>query len=469
MKPSLPSLPPSRIPLRLRLTLWYTVCLALILIAFIVFLYYRVQNSLVIQVDAALALAADQALLNIGVADGQLAFQSAGIDPDALRGLSDDFTISLFTPDGASLDTFTTQDQLPVFPAQPIGFQTIPFQDDTWRVYSQQVSVGGQSGRLQVAQELDRIDQALASLRGQALLGLPLALLLAGLGGYFLADRALRPIDRVTQTARAVSASDLSRRIDYQGPADEVGRLARTFDRMLDRLEAAFAHERRFTDDAAHELRTPLTALKGRIGVTLSQPRRPADYQETLREMEEQVDRLIRLSNDLLFMARLDGGEVQRPMANIELADFMGAVVDQMQPLAAVKSVTLVAELPAGLTLHGDMDLLIRLYLNLLDNAIKFTPPGGQVTVRGQRQNGQVVVSVHDTGPGIPAEHLPHLFERFYRVEDGRARDRANGQGGAGLGLAIAYEIARFHGGVLTVQSEPGQGTTIAAQLPVGE
>jgi len=469
MKPAAPSLPTSRIPLRLRLTLWYTVCLALILAAFIVFLYYRVQNSLVIQVDAALALAADQALLNVGVAEGQLTFRSAGIDPDALRGLSDDFTISLFAPDGAVLDTFTTQDQLPIFPAQPIGFQTIPFQDDTWRVYSQQVSVGDQSGRLQVAQELDRIDQALASLRAQALLGLPLALLLAALGGYFLADRALRPIDRVTQTAQAVSASDLSRRIGYQGPADEVGRLARTFDTMLDRLEAAFTRERRFTDDAAHELRTPLTALKGRIGVTLSQPRRPADYQETLREMEEQVDRLIRLSNDLLFMARLDGGELRRTLTNIELADFMGAVVDQMQPLAEAKSVTLVAELPAGLTLRGDIDLLIRLYLNLLDNAIKFTPPGGQVTVRGERQNGQVIVSVHDTGPGIPAEHLPHLFERFYRVEDGRTRDRANGQGGAGLGLAIAYEIARFHGGVLTVQSEPGQGTTIAAQLPIGE
>jgi len=466
MKPTPPPLTASRIPLRLRLTLWYTVCLALILVAFIVFLYYRVQSSLVIQVDAALALAADQALLNVSVADGQLDFQSAGIDPDALRGLSDDFTISLFTLGGAVLNTFTTQDQLPIFPAQPFGFQTIPFQDDTWRVYSQQVSVGGQSGRLQVAQELDRIDQALASLRGQALLGLPLALLLAGLGGYFLADRALRPIDRVTQTAQAVSASDLSRRIGYQGPADEVGRLARTFDTMLDRLEAAFARERRFTDDAAHELRTPLTALKGRIGVTLGQSRRPADYQETLREMEEQVDRLIRLSNDLLFMARLDGGELRRTLTNIELADFMGAVVDQMQPLAAAKSVTLVAELPAGLTLRGDMDLLIRLYLNLLDNAIKFTPPGGQVTVRGEQQDEQVVVSVHDTGPGIPAEHLPHLFERFYRVEDGRARDRANGQGGAGLGLAIAYEIARFHGGVLTVQSEPGRGTTIAARLP---
>jgi signal transduction histidine kinase len=200
----------------------------------------------------------------------------------------------------------------------------------------------------------------------------------------------------------------------------------------------------------------------------LGQPRRPADYQETLREMEEQVDRLIRLSNDLLFIARLDGGQLQRPMESIELGDFMGAVVDQMQPLAAAKSVALVEELPAGLTLRGDIDLLIRLYLNLLDNAIKFTPPGGQVTVRGEEQNGRVLVSIHDTGPGIPAEHLPHLFERFYRVEDGRMRDRDNGQGGAGLGLAIAYEIARFHGGVLTVQSEPGRGTTITAQLPQG-
>jgi heavy metal sensor kinase len=291
---------------------------------------------------------------------------------------------------------------------------------------------------------------------------------LAGLGGYFLASRALRPIDDITRTAQAISAGDLSQRLHYQGPPDEVGRLAHTFDSMLDRLQAAFVRERRFTGDAAHELRTPLTALKGRIGVTLSRSRQPAVYQETLRDMEGQVDRLIRLSSDLLFMARLDQGQMRPQLEQIELADFIGAVVDQVRALATAKNITIEEAIPAGLTLPGDMDLLIRLFLNLLDNAVKYTPENGRILTSAAGDSAFVEVAVQDSGPGIAAEHLPHLFDRFYRVESDRTRLTQNGdQGGTGLGLAIAHEIARMHNGRLAVESELGVGTTFVVQLPL--
>jgi signal transduction histidine kinase len=321
-------------------------------------------------------------------------------------------------------------------------------------------------------------------------LGLPLALLLAGVGGYLLASRALQPVDGITQTAQAISASDLDQRIYYQGPADEIGRLASTFDNMLDRLQAAFVRERRFTGDAAHELRTPLAALKGRIGVTLSQPRQAEAYAETLQDMEVQVDRLIRLSNDLLLMARLDQGQLRPQLDTIIFSDFLGAVVDQVRPLLEAKSINLTTTIPPDLTLEGDLDLLIRLHLNLLDNAVKYTPPGGRVAVEAEGREKGVTISISDNGPGIQPEHLPYLFDRFYRVESDRSRAgqqpvlggsvpgsspkrREGGQGGGstiggdGLGLAIAYEIVRAHGGELSVQSEVGQGTTLVVNLPV--
>jgi signal transduction histidine kinase len=239
---------------------------------------------------------------------------------------------------------------------------------------------------------------------------------------------------------------------------------------MLDRLQAGFERERHFTADAAHELRTPLTALKGGIGVTLSQPRQPPEYEAALRDMEGQVDRLIRLSNDLLLMARLDHKARREQMDEIALDDLLAALLDQVSPLAEAKAITLDASIPEGLVIYGSTDLLIRLCLNLLDNAIRYTPSGGEVRVKAEEKTDRVCVHVSDTGPGIPPEQLPHLFERFYRAESDRSRPRdplVQSQSGAGLGLAIAREITHAHGGTLTVQSKPGQGSTFTFCIPL--
>ncbi|MFQ5436793.1 MAG: ATP-binding protein, partial [Anaerolineae bacterium] len=439
-----------------------------IMLALATFLYVQLQRNMLAQVDAAMQLAVSQSLINIDAENGRLAFQNIENLPDAgAQFLKSEYTISLLGQDGTVWDTLGRNPAAPVFPPTGYGFATQTRQDDEWRVYSQDINTGGVQGWVQIVRSLETVQETLDQLFTLLLWGSGGVLALAGFGGYFLAGRALRPIDRITRTAQAITGSDLHQRINYTGPADEVGRLAATFDSMLNRLQKAFARERRFTGDAAHELRTPLTALKGRLEVTLTRPRSAAEYTATLEEMAGQVERLIHLSNDLLFMARLDQGKRPLQLEPVALRDFFGAIVEQVSPLAGAKQIELCTTIPDDLTLQGDIDLLIRLFLNLLDNAIKFTPEGGKVAVAAQWENGQVNIAISDTGPGIPAEHLPHLFERFYRVEGDRTRRRQDhSQGGAGLGLAIAYEIARAHGGQLAVESQSNQGTVFIVHLP---
>jgi heavy metal sensor kinase len=463
---------PHHVNIRLRLVLWYLISLGFLLLFFASFLHRRMDYSLLKNTDAALELAATQALDYVDEEDGRLVFR----DTDALRRVAKEFDLHLIAPDGAVWDDLS-YDDAPYIPSPEAGYTTLGsrprFGDKRWRVYSQQVTAPGGAtiGWLQVAQSLDDTQATLKNLTGHMCFSFPLMLVLAIVGSFFLTARALRPIDQITRTAQGINASDLEGRINYAGADDEVGRLARTFDSMLDRLQAGFERERRFTSDAAHELRTPLTALKGGIGVTLSQPRQPAEYENALRDMENQVDRLIRLSNDMLFLARLDHEGRQEALNEIALSDLLAALLDQVRPLAEAKSIELTESVPPDLVVNGNMDLLIRLFLNLLDNAIKYTPFEGQVKVEAEQRADSMCVHISDTGPGIPPGQLPHLFERFYRAESDRTRRQGQhlqAQGGAGLGLAIAQEIAHAHGGDLTAQSQVGQGSTFTFCMPKG-
>jgi signal transduction histidine kinase len=241
-----------------------------------------------------------------------------------------------------------------------------------------------------------------------------------------------------------------------------VGRLAKTIDKMLDRLEFAFEHERRFTADAAHELRTPLTVIKGRIGVTLSRIRTPEEYENTLQDLEKEADRLIRLTNGLLFLARLELRQIHAAFLQpVDLTNLLETLIEQIQPLAASKQIDLKEKVTADLWIPGNPDYLTSLFLNLLDNALKYTPKGGKVILEAGQDQQQVKITIKDTGLGIEAKHLPCLFDRFYRVEEARSRQTG------GLGLAIAQEICRLHGGKLTVNSQINQGTTFSLFLPL--
>lgn len=453
-----------RFPLRARLTLFYLAALGAMLTLFVLYLSLRLDVAILDQVDAGLKGAAVQAFPVVDDEGDVLRFQT-GEEPsatmDRLGGAG--FAVRLVTSDGRLLDGFGGYRDVPL--ANPIaGITTLAASGADWRIYSQEIAAhqGIAGGYLQVAQSLTLAEAASDSLVRQAQIALPFMLLLAGVGGWFIAGRALQPIDKVTRTAQTIRGGELSQRIGHAGPDDEVGRLARTFDEMLDRLQTAFERERRFTADASHELRTPLTAIKGQIEVTLSRARSTADYEAALRRLEPQVDRLIRLTSNLLFIARMGLDLPASKPTRVELGGLLKTVIERMHPMADQRKQSLVAELAADLAVSGNADQLIRLFTNLLENAVKFTPPNGCITVRAGRMGGEVVASVTDTGPGIPAADLPHLFERFYRTET----DRSHKTGGAGLGLSIASEIVHAHGGVLEAQSTLGAGTTFSIRLP---
>ena len=454
-----------RVPLRVRLTVWYVVLLGLTMTGFVGYLYFQLERHLLSQVDANLQIAASESLAHLNDESSPPVFQNTESYRDTARHLNQvGFAVRLLDLNGAFRDGFGRYQEVPTRMPMAPGYLTLTVHKTQWRLYSQPIQTdnGRMAGWLQVAQSLQQLEDISDNLLREILLSLPPVMLLAGLGGLFLANRALRPIDQITRTAQSISAIDLTRRLNYQGSADEVGRLATTFDQMIDRLQAAFNRERRFTADASHELRTPMTVIKGRIGVTLRQPRTQAEYENTLQALEQEIDRLIRLSNGLLFLARLDQGQLHFSPLELDLSNLLEAICEQAQTLAQARNITVISDIPPGMLVQGDPDHLIRLFLNLLDNAIKYSKEAGCVHVRTISQENSVQVVVSDTGPGIPKEHLPHLFERFYRVES----HRASRTGGAGLGLAIAYEIAQLHGGTLSVHSRLGQGTAFTVSLP---
>ena len=460
-----PKLWMGHLPIRIRLTLFYLVTLVVILVIFAAFVYGQVRKNLYAQVDSALEIAAIQAVAVIDQDEPTLTFENIKLPPGVQQRL-DDFSISLFDPQGKLLDSIGVQGPAHLLEGST-GYASVRTEGNPWRVHAEPVRASARQivAWVQVAQTLEQVDDTLSDLQFQFLVGIPLALLLAGLSGLFLAIQAMQPINQITRTAQAIHEDDLAQRINYSGPADEVGRLAGTFDQMLSRLQAAFERQLRFTSDAAHELRTPLGALKARIDVILSQTRQPADYQAALQDMDRQVDRLTRLTHVLLFMARIDQERDKIAQEVIDFDEFVDGIMEQIVPLAAEKAITLQNRSPLPVAFAGNLDMLIRLFLNLLDNAIKYTQVGGEVAVCARTHGTTVAITIQDNGPGIAHEHLPHLFERFYRIESARTRS-PHEQNGSGLGLAIAYEIVRIHGGKLRVESELGHGSTFTVELP---
>lgn len=341
------------------------------------------------------------------------------------------------------------------------------------RILSVPLMLGGVPvGVLQVGTSLNNIDRALNRLLTILTAGGIVAVGLSAALGFFLADKALQPINRITQTALEITRTDdLSRRIEQRGPQDEVGRLVTVLNEMLDRIERLFRTQQRFIADISHELRTPLTAIRGNldlmrrmhIAARASADGQPDPQRESLEAslaaMQSEADRMARLINDLLLLAQADAGiQLQR-----ELVEIDAIVRDVYQEgLALADGVELTLDPPECTVVLGDGDRLKQLLLNLVDNAIKYTPQGGQVHLSMQRSDGWVRIDVVDTGIGIPPEDLPHIFERFYRVDKARSRKR----GGTGLGLSIARWIAEAHGGRIEVQSEVGRGSTFTVWLP---
>jgi two-component system, OmpR family, sensor kinase len=292
---------------------------------------------------------------------------------------------------------------------------------------------------------------------------LPLGLLSAGGGGWLLARRALKPVDRMTEAARRISAEHLEERLETRGTDDELDRLAHTLNDMLGRLDAAFRQIRQFSADASHELQTPLTILKGELEVALRSPRIPEEYRRVLTSCLEESDRLAHLVEGLLLLARADAGVLRMDRRPMDLAPLVADVYEQIRILAEAHAVDLELGPVEAMTIEGDEAQLRRLLLNLVDNAIKYTPPGGRVTLTLRRDSGWASLRISDTGVGLSLEEQERIFQRFYRATKTHLRD----EGGAGLGLCIARSIAEAHGGRIQVESAPGHGSTFTVLLPL--
>lgn len=453
--------------LRLRITAWYVLVLGLTAVIIGGLFYIELERSLFASVDLSLRAALSQAVSTIEADPRLPAFRDRN-DVDVVvqnRGRTD-FAVRLLSVRGTIADGAGAYRSGPQWPQPHEGFATVQGRGGRWRVLTEPILAREEPvlGWIQVAQPIAYITDAVDRLRAVLVLAIPLMLLLAGAGGVLLVHEALRPISKVTATAQSISSSDLSQRIAYDGPDDEIARLARTFDRMLDRLEEGFELERRFTADASHELRTPLTALIGQLEVAISRSRTAAEYQRILASLKTEANRLIGITNDLLLLSRIGLSNHTPTTTAIDLSDLVQATVEQFASLMEVKGIRMSlhgTERPIPIV--GDFDQLVRLFLNLFDNAVKYTPPGGEIAVTlGEPANRWASVAVSNTGPGFPPEDGERLFERFYRVHSDRARD----SGGSGLGLAIAREIVRAHGGRIRAESVPGGRTTFTVELP---
>jgi heavy metal sensor kinase len=337
------------------------------------------------------------------------------------------------------------------------------------------LSDGTRVGETIVAEPLLQLNQTLDHLRNLLLIASVAAVALAAIGGWFLAGRALRPVDRITETAEEIAGGagterSLATRLDVPNTGDELARLATTFNRMLDRIQAAFNTQRRFIADASHELRTPLTAIRGNLDVLNRQASAQAsspdpDYVEALEDLRRESSRMGRLLEDLLTLARADA--MSSPDSLRLRACFMDQLAAEVVRTASTLAhgQQLVLDAPSSVMTIGDPDRLQQLLLILVDNALLHTPPEGKVTVSIRQAGDELVMAVTDTGPGIAPDHLPHLFDRFYRADDARART----SGGTGLGLAIAKAIIESHHGEIHVDSELGKGSTFSVRLPIGE
>ncbi|HZO89336.1 MAG TPA: ATP-binding protein [Chthonomonadaceae bacterium] len=323
---------------------------------------------------------------------------------------------------------------------------------------------------VQVGASVEGVEAALQRASEILLVLTPSVFVIALLGGWWLVGRALKPVDDMTQAALSIESKRLDLRLVPPRTDNEIGRLAAALNEMIARLDKSFRQIERFSADASHELKTPLTSIRGEAEVALMSDLTPEEYRRTLKSIIEETERLSSIVNNLLLLSRADADQVRLKQEPLALDGVALNAYEPMERLAHRKNITLDIEVMDSVRLNGDALWLGQLITNLLHNAINYTPEGGSVVLSlihapdpdHPGGPGFAVLSVRDTGPGIPPEHLPHIFDRFYRVDSGRSRD----QGGSGLGLNIARWIAESHGGQITVASEVGKGTTFTVRLP---
>jgi signal transduction histidine kinase len=481
--------------IRFRLVIWFVLILGVVMVIFSAFIFWR-------QAQDARSIAIGQLTVTIertfGQSENEHSFEAAqnvfsvlpGRTPDLSNNSLDDIIVALQATDGTILQSsgFLTPDQighlnLPLPGWKGVEQASIPktamIQSNQYLFINPAILQNGTiTGYLLVGVPLDANNQ-LGRLLVTLVIGNLLTLAIALTGGFWLADKALHPVQTITQTARQIGETDLNRRLHLPGK-DELAELGNTFDDMLDRLQAAFTRQKQFTAEASHELRTPLTIIDLETSRMLSNRRSADEYERVLRTIQSENKFMIRLVTNLLALARMDAGQLSLRSENVDRGGLVSEVIARMEPLAKAQGVKLmIGDLPE-VSVTGDRSMLTQMFTNLVENAIKYTEgsPDPQVDVSaGRRVEADVAlawVRVQDNGTGIAAEHIPHLFDRFYQADSSRTRNTTlEGEpvepesSGSGLGLAIAQWIAHAHHGEIRVESILGQGSMFEVVLPV--
>jgi len=448
---------------RLQLTAWYLLFCGAALVLFSIFFYGLLSKELYQRLDDSLNAEAASA---IGMYQGEFA-ESAGdaraaaqevARAMAARGalaICEDERLLTATPQlDAGAIAAARQANVPstISPATGSGV----------RVMARPFEIEGRHFVLVLAESAEGINADLRLVRRVLFIALPLVLLLVGGGGYWLATRSLAPVRRMAEQARTITDRNLRSGLDAGAASEELQTLADAFNELLARLDRSFAAMRRFVADASHELRTPLAVIRGETDVTLLAERSPEEYRESMAIIGDEARRLSRLVDDLLNLARADAESVKLHVEPFYMNDLLADCRRSVQPLAGAKNVAVDCRCSGDVTFTGDQELLRRLVLNLLDNAIRYTPPGGRVRMGLEAENGDVRIVISDTGIGISPEAAAHVFERFYRADHARSRE----QGGFGLGLSIVKWIAESHKGSVEMKSQPGEGSTFTVLLP---
>jgi heavy metal sensor kinase len=449
--------------IRFRLTIWYLAVLVGLLLLFGMMAYFMLSHSLYQSLDNSLmtnALALEDSLdiengqVNLGDTEqpGELVLVY-GVDGSLLQGLS----WGVEVPHVDTLVAQALESHASFLTAQTASGQGI-------RLYVAPFSDQPGISAIVVGRSTEGVTDVLGNFETILIIAGLATLALAGGGGFFMARRVLKPVERIRQTAEEIGERDLSRRIEVAGK-DELGRLASTLNQMIGRLEAAFSRQRQFTADASHELRTPLAIVQAESTLSLRKKRTLDDYRKSLELISQEAGHMSAIVGKLLHLARIDAGKDQVKFERINLKELLTDLSSDIEVLAREKGIEFKLAPLEDLTVEGDKLKLEQLFMNLLENAIKYTPSGGSISASIVRGDKTAVIAIKDTGIGISKEHIPHLFERFYRVD--KARSRA--EGGAGLGLAICKHIAEVHHGKIEVESQVDKGSTFSVFIPISE
>lgn len=453
--------------IRVRLTLWYVSLLAIVLVAFAVATYFFLIAGISADVNSVTqsyqklltyyAAQSPRSLRNLKAPKGANILGQIGIVYQA-RNQETGQAISVGQ---VAYPTASKDIEGALFDTTRQGCHQIKGNhlECTWLVFrprSHQLE-----GGVNFQASLSSVDHAEGRLRTALVFGIPVSLLIALVGGWVVASRALSPVEELRRTAQSITATDLSRRIGMHRD-DELGRLAHTLDDMIDRIDSAFKEQRQLTADVSHELRTPLSVIRAQTSLALRRNRRPEEYAAVLASIQEETERMSKIVEDLLLLARADAGQEAIEHDPVRLDVIARWAADQMQNMARASQIDLELSLKPVM-IEGDADRLRQLGLNLVHNAVKYTDSGGRVKVSVGVQGTTGLLQVSDSGQGIEEQSLPHIFQRFYMADRSRSRET----GGSGLGLAIAHWIVEAHGGTIRVQSKRGVGSTFEVRIPL--